>query len=162
MSKPAPNFDRIDLALLALLQTEGRLTNAELAERVNLSPSACLRRVQRLEREGVIAGYGARLDPARIGLGLEAFVRLQLEHRDQTQVARFAELVQGWDEVVSCHALTGDMDYLLHIAVADLDSFSAFLLEHLLREGIVANVNSSVVLRVVKAGHALPLTAVRG
>ncbi len=162
MSKPAPQFDRIDLALLALLQTEGRLTNAELAERVNLSPSACLRRVQRLEREGVIAGYGARLDRKRIGLGLEAFVRLQLEHRDQAQVARFAELVQGWDEVVSCHALTGDMDYLLHIAVADLDRFSGFLLEHLLREGIVANVNSSVVLRAVKAGHALPLTAARG
>ncbi|MCX7556174.1 Lrp/AsnC family transcriptional regulator [Xanthomonadaceae bacterium JHOS43] len=162
MSETIPQFDRIDLTLLALLQTEGRLTNAELAERVNLSASACLRRVQRLEREGVISGYGARLDPKRIGLGLEAFVRLQLEHRDRAQVERFAELVQSWDDVVSCYALTGDMDYLLHIAVADLDHFSRFLLDHLLREGIVANVNSSVVLRAVKAGRALPLTAARG
>lgn len=154
-------LDRIDLALLTQLQAGGRLTNAELAERVNLSPSACLRRVQRLEREGVIAGYGARLDPQRIGLGLQAFVRLQLEHRDRTQVERFAELVNDWEEVVSCHALTGDVDYILHVAVADLEEFSRFLLDRLLREGSVAHVNSSVVLRVVKEGRALPLGAAR-
>ncbi|MEJ5208631.1 MAG: Lrp/AsnC family transcriptional regulator [Lysobacteraceae bacterium] len=162
MNQTTAEFDRTDLAILALLQTEGRLTNAELAERVNLSPSACLRRVQRLERDGVIAGYGARLEPQRIGLGLQAFVRLQLEHRDRAQVERFSELVQDWDEVVSCHALTGDMDYLLHIAVADLEHFSRFLLDRLLHAGIVADVNSSFVLRVVKAGHALPLPAARG
>ena len=135
-------FDRTDLAILALLQTEGRLTHAELAERVNLSPSACLRRVQRLERDGVIAGYGARLEPQRIGLGLQAFVRLQLEHRDRAQVERFSELVQDWDEVVSCHALTGDMDYLLHIAVADLEHFPASCLIACCA-GIVADVNSA-------------------
>lgn len=156
-----PQFDRIDLAVLAQLQSPERLTNAELAERVNLSPSACLRRVQRLEREGVIAGWGARLEPRRIGLGVQAFVRLQLEHRDQVQVERFAQLVKQWDEVVSCHALTGDVDYILHVAVADLDDFSRFLLDRLLREGIVANVNSSVVLRVIKQGHALSLAAAR-
>lgn len=154
-------LDRADLALLAHLQTGGRLTNAELAERVNLSPSACLRRVQRLEREGVISGYGAHLDPKRIGLGLQAFVRLQLLHREPAQVEHFAELVNAWDEVVSCHALTGDVDYILHVAVADLDHFSRFLLDRLLREDCVANVNSSVVLRVVKAGRSLPLSAVR-
>ena len=161
MNENPMQFDRTDLALLDQLQREGRLTNAELAERVNLSPSACLRRVQRLEREGVIAGYGARLNPRRIGLGLQAFVRLQLEHRDRTQVERFAELVQDWEEVVSCHALTGDMDYLLHVAVADLDHFSHFLLDRVLHSGLVADVNSSFVLREVKAGHALPLSAAR-
>lgn len=154
-------FDRIDLTLLAQLQSGGRLTNADLAERVNLSPSACLRRVQRLERDGVIAGYGVRLDPQRIGLGVQAFVRLQLEHRDRTQVEHFAELVNGWDEVVSCYALTGDADYVLHVAVADLEHFSRFLLDCLLREECVANVDSSVVLRVVKEGRALPLSAAR-
>lgn len=117
--------------------------------------------MQRLEREGVIAGFGARLDPVRIGLGLQAFVRLQLEHRDRERVEQFARLVQEWDEVVSCHALTGDMDYLLHVAVADLEHFSRFLLDRLLVAGLVADVNSSLVLRVVKAGHALPLTAAR-
>ncbi len=161
MNRSIPALDRIDLTLLAWLQSAGRLTNAELAEWVNLSPSACLRRVQRLEREGVIAGFGARLDPVRIGLGLQAFVRLQLEHRDRERVEQFARLVQEWDEVVSCHALTGDMDYLLHVAVADLEHFSRFLLDRLLVAGLVADVNSSLVLRVVKAGHALPLTAAR-
>lgn len=157
----SPEFDRTDLALLAQLQRGGRLTNAELAERVNLSPSACLRRVQRLEREGVIAGYGAWLDPQRLGLGLQAFVRVQLVHRDRSQVERFAELMHAWDEVVACHALTGDVDYMLHVAVSDLEQFSRFLLDRLLSEGIVANVNSSVVLRVVKPGRALPLGAAR-
>ena len=155
------HFDRIDLLLLAELQVEGRLTNAELAERVNLSPSACLRRVQRLERDGVISGYGARLDPAHIGLGLQAFVRLQLVHRERSQVEHFAQLVNSWEEVVSCYAMTGDMDYVLQVAVADLEHFSRFLLDHVLREDCVANVNSSVVLRVVKQAHALPLIAVR-
>ncbi len=161
MTENRISFDRTDLNLLALLQAEGRLTNAELAERVNLSPSACLRRVQRLERDGVIAGFGARLDPQRIGLSLQAYVRLQLEHRDRAHVDRFTALVQDWDEVVSCHALTGEMDYLLHVAVADLEHFSRFLLDRVLSTGIVADVNSSFVLRVVKAGHALPLTAAR-
>lgn len=77
MSGAIPDLDRIDLALLAVLQREGRIANSELAERVNLSASACLRRVQRLERAGVIAGYGARLAPAALGLGLTAFVRVQ-------------------------------------------------------------------------------------
>ena len=154
---PTPRLDRTDLALLALLQREGRISNAELAERVNLSASACLRRVQRLEAEGVIAGYGAHVAPLAIGLGLQAFVRVQLARHDSGSIAAFVEQVQGWDEVVACHALTGDMDYLLHVAVADLDHFSRFLLDHLLNQAGVADVNSSFVLRTVKAARGLPL-----
>ena len=150
-------LDRTDLALLAWLQREGRLSNADLAERINLSPSATLRRVQRLEAEGVIAGYGARLDPRRLGLGLQAFVRLQLAHHDRESIARFVAQVEGWDEVVACHALTGDMDYLLHVVVEDLDHFSRFLLDHLLASAGVADVNTSFVLRAVKQAHGLPL-----
>ena len=161
MNENSLQFDRTDLALLDQLQREGRLTNAELAERVNLSPSACLRRVQRLEREGVIAGYGARLNPRRIGLGLHAFVRLQLARHDREAIESFVAALQDWDEVVTCHALTGDMDYLLHVAVADLDHFSHFLLDRVLHSGLVADVNSSFVLREVKAGHAQPLSAAR-
>src|SRR5688500_19275229 len=103
-------LDRTDLLLLAQLQRNGRLTNAELAERVKLSPSACLRRVQRLERDGVIAGYSAQVDPVRVGLGLQAFVRVQLARHDAATIADFSARVQAWDEVVACHALTGDMD----------------------------------------------------
>ena len=154
---PQAELDRIDLALLALLQREGRLSNADLAERINLSPSATLRRVQRLEGEGVIAGYGARLAPQRLGLGLQAFVRLQLAQHDRESIARFATQVEAWDEVVACHALTGDMDYLLHVVVEDLDHFSRFLLDHLLASAGVADVNTSFVLRAVKQHQGLPL-----
>lgn len=150
-------LDRTDIAILDVLQRAGRIANAELAERVNLSASACLRRVQRLERDGVIAGYGARLNPAALGLGLTAFVRVQLEKHGSTSIEAFAEAVAGWDEVVACHALTGDMDYLLQVAVEDLDHFSRFLLDRLLNATGVADVNSSFVLRTVKAPSGLPL-----
>lgn len=153
----ASTLDRTDLQLLAELQRAGRQTNAELAERVHLSASACLRRVQRLEREGMIAGYRAELDGERLGLGLQAFVRVQLAKHDAASVATFAEQVNQWPEVVACHALTGDMDYLLHIAVADLEHFSRFLLDRLLAQAGVADVNSSFVLRTVKAFRGLPL-----
>ncbi|MBD8881708.1 Lrp/AsnC family transcriptional regulator [Rhodanobacter sp. 7MK24] len=151
-------LDRIDLRLLAVLQTEGRITNAELAERVNLSPSACLRRLQRLEADKVITGYAAQVDPQVVGLGLQAFVRMQLVKHEAAMIERFVERISGWDEVVACHALTGDMDYLLHVFVADLADFSRFLLDRLLNDAGVADVNSSFVLRTVKRSSSLPLT----
>lgn len=154
----AITLDRTDLRLLVEIQQHGRATNAELAGRVNLSPSACLRRLQRLEAEGVIAGYGARLEPRAIGLGLQAFVRVQLSKHGQAAIGRFIEAVQLWEEVVACHALTGDMDYLLHVYVRDLDHFSAFLLDKLIDAAGVADVNSSFVLRTVKEFRALPLS----
>jgi Lrp/AsnC family leucine-responsive transcriptional regulator len=151
-------LDRTDLRLLVVLQTEGRITNAELAERVNLSPSACLRRLQRLEADKVITGYAAQVDPQVVGLGLQAFVRVQLVKHEASMIERFVERINGWDEVVACHALTGDMDYLLHIFVADLADFSRFLLDRLLNDAGVADVNSSFVLRTVKRSSSLPLS----
>ena len=151
------SLDRTDLRLLAVLQTEGRITNAELAERVSLSPSACLRRLQRLEADKVITGYAAQVDPQVVGLGLQAFVRVQLVKHEAAMIERFVERIAGWDEVVACHALTGDMDYLLHVFVADLADFSRFLLDRLLNDAGVADVNSSFVLRTVKRSSSLPL-----
>ena len=153
----SPSFDRTDLRLLALLQRDGRASNADLAAQVNLSPSACLRRIQRLEAAGVVAGYAARLDPQALGLGLQAFVRVQLEKHGAPGIERFVAGVQEWDEVVACHALTGDMDYLLHVYVQDLEHFSRFLLDRLLNNTGVADVNSSFVLRTVKESRGLPL-----
>jgi Lrp/AsnC family transcriptional regulator, leucine-responsive regulatory protein len=154
-------LDRTDLALLALLQKEGRLSNALLAERVNLSASACLRRVQRMEESGLIEGYGARLSIAQLGLGLQAFVRVQLAKHDAESIAAFTERMNTWDEVVACFALTGEMDYLLHVIVQDLQHFSQFLLDRLLNNAGVADVNSSFVLRVVKPYQGLPLSQLR-
>ena len=153
----ATALDRTDLRLLALLQRDGRASNADLATQVNLSPSACLRRIQRLDSAGVVAGYAARLDPQALGLGLQAFVRVQLEKHGAPGIERFVRAVQDWDEVVACHALTGDMDYLLHVYVRDLEHFSRFLLDRLLDASGVADVNSSFVLRTVKASGGLPL-----
>ncbi|KAF1712314.1 AsnC family transcriptional regulator [Pseudoxanthomonas kalamensis DSM 18571] len=152
-------LDRTDLRLLALLQQEGRAANTEIAAQVNLSPSACLRRIQRLEAAGVITGYAAQVDPKAVGLGLQAFVRVQLEKHGQPGIERFIAGVDGWDEVVACHALTGDMDYLLHVVVRDLEHFSRFLLDKLLNASGVADVNSSFVLRTVKERRGLPLPA---
>jgi len=151
------SLDRTDLRVLALLQRSGRATNAEIAESVNLSASACLRRIQRLEADGVIAGYAALVDPQAVGLGLQAFVRVQLEKHGTTEVQHFVESVQSWNEVIACHALTGEMDYLLHVVVSDLEHFSRFLLDKLLNDSGVADVNSSFVLRTVKQTRELPL-----
>jgi Lrp/AsnC family leucine-responsive transcriptional regulator len=155
---PVSTLDRTDLRILATLQASGRMTNAELAEQVSLSPSACLRRTQRLEADGVIAGYAARIDPAAVGLGLQAFVRVQLSRHDNASIEDFTGRIGGWDEVVECYALTGDMDYLLHVYVPDLEGFSRFLLDRLLNEAGVADVNSSFVLRTVKRLGAMPLS----
>jgi Lrp/AsnC family leucine-responsive transcriptional regulator len=154
---PRANLDRTDLAILAVLQAEGRIANAELAGRVSLSSSACLRRVQRLEADGIIRGYAATLSAQALGLGLQAFVRVQLSRHDSGAIDGFVERVQAWDEVIACHALTGDMDYLLQVVVADLEHFSRFLLDRLLNQAGVADVNSSFVLRTVKAARGLPL-----
>ena len=99
-------LDRTDLRMLAVLQSEGRITNAELAERVSLSPSACLRRLQRLEGDKVITGYAAQVDPQAVGLGLQAFVRVQLTRHESSAIEDFVQRVNAWEEVVACHALT--------------------------------------------------------
>lgn len=150
-------LDRIDRRILEVLQRDGRITNSDLAEKVSLSASACLRRVQRLEQAGVISGYTALVDPRAVGLGLQAFVRVQLARHDAESIAHFVNRVSASAEVVACHALTGDMDYLLQVVVEDLDHFSRFLLDRLLNDSGVADVNSSFVLRTVKQTGALPL-----
>lgn len=152
-----PPLDRTDRRLLELLQQDGRMTNLELAERVALSPSACLRRVRALEVAGVIRGYAARLDPAAIGLGLLAFVNVKLEKRGRMPTDAFARACRDWPEVAACHATTGDMDYLLRVHVEDLAHFSRFVMDSLLKHPGVIDLKSSFVLDQVKETTALPL-----
>ncbi|QDQ28135.1 Lrp/AsnC family transcriptional regulator [Chitinimonas arctica] len=149
-------LDKIDLKILAALQIDGRLSNLELAEAINLSPSPTLRRLKRLESEGVIARYVALLEPARLGLGLEAFVRVMLDKRER-QFAAFAGAVQEWPEVVACHAMAGEMDYLLRVIFEDLAHFSRFVMDTLLQHPGVIDVKSSFVLQAIKQTTALPL-----
>ena len=158
-------LDKIDRKILAILQTDGRLSNLEVAERVNLSSSPCLRRIKRLEELGVIRQYVALLDPAKIGLGLLAYINVRLEKHSDGSVrggsasprADFAASVGQWPEVMACHAMTGDMDYLLRVHVEDMDHFSRFMMETLLRHPAVLDVKSSFALQQIKETTALPV-----
>ncbi len=167
---PRIELDKTDRKILAVLQTDGRLSNQDVAERVNLSPSPCLRRIKRLEEAGVIKQYVALLDPAQIGLGLLAYVNVRLEkHRDASSSAAgarratssphadFGASVAGWPEVVACYAMTGEMDYLLRVHVEDMDHFSRFMMQTLLSHPAVADVKSSFALQRIKDTTALPL-----
>lgn len=154
---PPPTLNRIDRKLLEILQREGRLTNLELADRVSLSPSACLRRVRALEESGVIRRYAALLDARKVGLGLLAYVNVKLEKRGRMPTDAFARAVKDWPEVLGCHSLTGDMDYLLRVQVEDLEHFSRFVMDSLLKHPGVLDVKSSFVLEEVKETTALPL-----
>ncbi|GAC1408536.1 MAG: Lrp/AsnC family transcriptional regulator [Burkholderiaceae bacterium] len=164
-------LDKTDRKILAILQADGRLSNQEVAERVNLSPSPCLRRIKRLEKSGVIRQYVALLDPDQIGLGLLAYVSVRLEkHSDAPLSATmdanlraasprmdFATSVMHWPEVIACYAMTGEMDYLLRVHVEDMPHFSCFMVETLLRHPAVRDAKSSFALQRVKDTTALPL-----
>ena len=154
-------LDRIDRRILDLLQQDARLSNQELASRVGLSPSPCLRRVKRMEEVGLIRHYVAILDAARLGLGLTAYATVRMDkHSDSPKhsaMRSFRDVVQGWKEVVACYAMTGEMDYLLRVQTVDLDSYSRFVMDKLLRHASVLDVRSSFMLERVKDTTALPL-----
>jgi len=152
------HLNRTDRRLLEILQRDGHLTNLELAERVSLSPSACLRRVRALEEARVIRRYVAIVDPRKVGLGLMAFVNVKLEKRGRMPTDAFAKAVKDWPEVLACHSLTGDMDYLLRVQVEDLDHFARFVMDSLLKHPGVLDVKSSFVLEEVKETTALPMS----
>ena len=153
-------LDRTDLRILEILQENGRLSNQEIAERVSLSPSPCLRRIKRLEGAGVIRQYVALLDPGKLGLGLLAYVSVKLEKRGKMPIEDFGARVQGWPEVAACYAMTGEMDYLLRVHVEDLQHFSRFVMDQLLRQPGVVDVKSSFALERIKETTALPLNVV--
>jgi len=166
-------MDVIDRRILTILQENGRLSNQEIAERVNLSPSPCLRRIRRLEESGVIRGYVALLDAQRLGLDLLAYVNVRLEKRGgpaisprgdgtparagATHAELFRAAVQTWPEVVACHAMTGDMDYLLRVQVEDMAHFSRFVQDQLLHHPSVIDVKTSFSLDTIKETTALPI-----
>ena len=154
---PTRPLDRTDRRILEQLQADGRLSNQELAERVALSPSPCLRRVRALERRGVIRGYAALLDPLRVGLGLLAYVTVKLEKRGKMPVDQFTRAVQSWPEVIACFSMTGDMDYLMRVQVEDLAHYSRFIMDQLLKQPGVIDIKSNFVLERVKETTALPL-----
>jgi Lrp/AsnC family leucine-responsive transcriptional regulator len=154
---PKPELDAIDRRIVAALQADGRLSNVELAERVGLSPSPCLRRVQRLEREGYIEAYRAVLGRSRIGLGLTVFLSVKIDGHANERALALEEALLAMPEIVACHLVSGDADYLLEVVVPDIEHYQRFLIDKILNLPIVKDVRTNVVIQSRTAGAPLPL-----
>ena len=154
----AERLDRIDRRILAELQADARITNVELARRAGLSPPPCLRRVRALEERGLIRGYHADLDPARLGLGLRAFATVGLARQSEGDLAAFEALCRDWPIVRACHLVGGGADYVLDCAAPDLDAFHGFVTGVLTAAPNVASVRTSLVMRTAKAEPGVPVT----
>lgn len=152
-AKTAP-LDGIDRAILRELIANARLTNQELSERVGLSPSPCLRRLRRLEAEGVVTGYSATVDEERIGLPVAIFMSVKLERQTDASLNTFEREIMQHPEVVDCWLMTGDNDYLLRVLAPGLREYEAFLTGKLTKIPGIASIQSSVSLRRVKSSSA--------
>ena len=150
-------LDETDRRILRVLQASGRLSIQDLAEQVGLSPSPVARRVRILEDSGVLTGYAALIDEAKLGFGVSVFVSVQLDKQIDQALAHFEAAVKGFPEVVDCWLMTSNRDYLLRVATADLAEFEAFLTGRLTKAPGVANIESSIPLRRVKSGIARTL-----
>ena len=156
------HLDKFDIAILRELQADGRLTNAELAQRVGLSAAPCWRRVRALEESGYIRGYRAEIDRHKVGLGVLAFVRLHAERNNGDNIRALEEAVRALPEVVACHYISGTGTFELQVVAQDLDSFSRFAQQRLVNLPNVKDLQTSFSLGEVKAGGALPLGHLSG
>ena len=142
---------------MAALQADGRLSNTDLADRVGLSPSPCLRRVKRLEREGYIEGYRAVLRRDQIGLCLTVFVGVKIEGHANDKAVAFEQAVTALPEVIACHMVSGEVDYLIEVVAPDLDYYRSFLVGKLLELSVIREVRSNITIQTLKSGAVLPL-----
>ncbi|MCE8512099.1 Lrp/AsnC family transcriptional regulator [Ruegeria pomeroyi] len=153
-------MDQIDHRIVRALQRDGRITISDLANKVGLSPTPCARRLERLQRDGVITGYSARVDPAKLGLGVSVFVSVELERQERAAVDAFERAIRTCDEVMECYLMTGSRDILLRVLVADLAAFDAFLENRLMQIPGIRNLRSNFALRTMVQRDSLP--AIRG
>jgi len=150
-------LDEFDRQIIAALQEDGRLSNVHLAERIGLSPSPCLRRVKRLESEGYINAYRAVLNRSQTGLGFAAFIGVKIDSHADDRAVAFEEAVVSMPEVIACHMISGEADYLLEVVVPDLEHYKSFLVGKLLEIQIIREVRSNIAIHTLKAGAPLPL-----
>ncbi len=149
--------DTVDLEILRVLQQEGRISNVELARRIGISAPPCLRRVQALEREGIITGYHAKLDNTQLGFGVTAFAMVELNRQAEADLRAFETLVSSWPDVRECHMLNGEIDFILTCVTRDLESFQTFLTEKLTSAPNVAHVKTAFRIRQSKYESGIPL-----
>lgn len=159
MNNSNTKLDRVDRNILEALQQDARLSSADLAERVSLTPSPCWRRVKRLEDEGVIRGYHARLDSEKLGYQVTAFVHISLDKKDTERLQAFERAVLAIPQVLACHRISGRYDHQLLVVAEDLAAFGAFAEKHINGLPSVKEVYTSFVLREVKAPVSPPLPA---
>ena len=150
-------LDSIDLRILAELQNDGALSNVALAKKVHLSPSPCLARVKALEAAGVISRYVALANAGALGLGLNVFINISLKTQNKEALAEFEQRIAEHDEVMECYLMTGDSDYLIRVAVADIGALEKFILEQLTPISGIEKIRSSFALKQVRYKTALPL-----
>jgi len=156
-----PRLDPIDLKILEILQANGRITNIELAKQVEISAPPCLRRVRALEEAGFIQGYRARVDANMLGLGVTVFAMVGLESQAEVDLQAFESRVSEWPEVLECHMLNGEIDFILKCVSTDLESFQEFLTQKLTSAPNVANVRTSLTIRRSKGDVSLPLSHIK-
>jgi DNA-binding Lrp family transcriptional regulator len=154
---PAVDLDATDRRILGVLQRDARIANVDLAEKVNLSPSPCLRRVRELEATGVIRRYAALLDPLALGLSVSVFIHVTLEKQVERVLDTFETAIRERPEVMECYLMTGESDYLLRVVVPDMPALERFIVDFLTRIPGVGNIKSSFALKQVKYETALPL-----
>jgi len=152
-------LDEIDIRILNCLQKHGELSNVEISERVHLSAAQCSRRIRELQRKGVISGYSAQLNREHLGLGVLAFVNVTFDKAQYRRLEELHKVMHSLPEVLECHAVTGDYDYLLKVVAPDLEAYGAFLNGKLIQAPGVVSVRSAVALDVVKSTTALPIEA---
>jgi len=150
-------LDAIDRKIVAALQADGRITTQELADEVGLSASPCARRIRLLEEAGIIKGYVAVVDQAKVGLPISVFASVKLERQREEELDRFSQAILRWPEVADCYLMTGQRDYLLRIVVQDLEAYERFLKDKLTRLKGVASIESSFALGQIKRSNVLPL-----
>lgn len=150
-------MDQIDRKIVRALQHDGRMTITELAEQVGLSPTPCARRLDRLQRDGVITGYAAQVDPEQLGFGVTIFISVELEKQDRNAIDAFEKAIRRCDEVMECYLMTGSRDVLLRVAVQDLKAFDAFLESRLMKIAGIRNLRSNFALRTMIKRGALPI-----
>jgi DNA-binding Lrp family transcriptional regulator len=150
-------LDAADMKILQILQDDSKISNVELASRINLSPSPTLARVKNLEARQVIQRYVGLVDPSALGLKMNVFIQVTLEKQEAAALARFEQEVSRFDEVMEVYLMTGDADYLLRIVVPDIQALERFILDHLTRIPGIQNVRSGFALKQVKYKTALPI-----
>jgi Lrp/AsnC family transcriptional regulator, leucine-responsive regulatory protein len=150
-------LDAMDRRILSVLQADGRISNLDLAERVGLSPTPCSRRMKRLEETGVITGYGARINPVALGLGVGVIMTVRLAKQTPTDIAEFLDVVHRQPEITECLLVTGNLDYVLRLRVRDVEALRDFILSKIKSISCVAETSTMLVLDMSKSAETLPM-----